>query len=145
MKDRTIAFYKNDLGEPNVAIIRLHNRRIIVNKVNDSIMLSIASICKEPNKPASTHHVVKDLIRVTQISFSLEVMEAISIVMSYMKVFDISPYIIQNESKTKEKEEKTKVQCDICGFIWGHKIDDDSETIKCPNCKQDAYYLKIDE
>lgn len=142
MKERLISFYKNDLGEPNLAIIRLHNRRIIVNKVGESIILSMASICEEPSKPASTHHVVRNSIRVTQISLSVEVMEAISIVMSYMKVFDITPLIPKKELID---ELKTKIECDICGYIWDEKITEESETIKCPHCKQNAYYLKIDE
>ena len=142
MKERLISFYKNELGEPSIAIIRLHNRRIIVNKIGGSILLSTASVCVDPSKPASTHNVIRNSIRVTQISFSLEAMEAISMVMSYMGIF--KPERIES----KEDDNKIKVKCDVCGHIWGEnldKIDENVEIIKCPHCKQDAYYLIVDE
>lgn len=134
----SINYYKNQNNEIIISNIRMHNKRIILQKMKSgNIKMIIANACQDPNKPIVAQEVVHSIVRHTEQQFSPEVMLAISNCYMVMSgYFEPDNSIYEPEPRGVKKE----VQCDICGHVWDEELTDNQISSICPNCKQIAYF-----
>ena len=60
----------------DAVVSKFHNRKIFIKKRSEGgINITFANACDDANKPACSHHVVKGIVRVTNISLSDEAMD----------------------------------------------------------------------
>lgn len=134
-----IDYYKNPNNEIVASAIRMHNKRIILQKtISGDIKMIITNVCKNPQTPIMTHQIIKDKIRVTVQRFSSEVMLAISNCYMVMSGIFESGEMFGDEVEIKSL--KQDVVCDLCGHEWNKTLNPNQISAICPNCKQLAYF-----
>jgi len=139
-----IDYYKNPNNEIIVSNIRMHNKRIVLQKLKSgNIKMIIANVCDQPNKPIVAQQVIHSIVRYTEQQFSPEAMLAISNCYMVMSGIDKFEEVVTYQEHDKNNEStavKQDVVCDVCGHEWNTQLEPNQITEVCPNCKQLAYF-----